>query len=199
MKPLKGDSRFPLRVKPRLEDWKAQGNPKKRSSSFGSFRTSTRTHAGCDLHVAKDTDVVAVADGEVIKITPGFPGNSAAIQVQHDGFIALYGEVHPVKDKKGRPALVVGQTVLRGNTIAKVAAQGKESQLHFELYLNEDDGIRNVLAKKGTRPPFDRVLDPEDPTPYLRQWEEALLSTGESAAGRPTRVPSHLARQDVSR
>jgi murein DD-endopeptidase MepM/ murein hydrolase activator NlpD len=174
METLKGEPRFPLRVKPRWNRWKHKGT----GTSFNASRGDGRLHAGCDLHVPQDTDVVAVADGEVIDILDKkFKNKTSALQVQHDGFIILYGEVFPVEDDEGNPGVVKGKPVFRGDTIAKVANQGNESQLHFELYLKKDNTPQNVLLPKGTRrPPYDRKLKPRDPTPYLKQWENALTS-----------------------
>ncbi|MFN8178012.1 MAG: M23 family metallopeptidase [bacterium] len=164
MTKLKGAPVFPLKERPWTNDWMTQADPKKRSSSFGSSR-GERTHAGCDLHVASGTEVVAVAGGTVTDVSKGFPGNSQAIEVKHDGFIALYGEVVPAS------GVMRGKALKQSDVIATVANQGRESQLHFELYLNPGDKPSHVLLPAGMKkPPYQRRLTPEDPTPYLKEW-----------------------------
>ncbi|MFO1349378.1 MAG: M23 family metallopeptidase [Gammaproteobacteria bacterium] len=171
---LNGNPIFPLKVVP--QDWTAA------KRFFGAERPKrdkdnnvigTRTHAGCDLMVKATTEVVAVADGAVFAIDP-FLFGMKMIQVNHDGFIAVYGEVVP------SDGLKPGQPVKQGDTIATVANQGSESQLHFELYITGEK--RRVLLPSGAMPqdvklkPYNRALLPTDPNPYLRQWVKALYA-----------------------
>jgi murein DD-endopeptidase MepM/ murein hydrolase activator NlpD len=171
MKTLKGDPIFPLRIRPTQSDWTKKGNPKVWSPSFGAFRPGDRIHAACDLLVPEDTQVVAVADGTVIDKCDKYFRNLWAVTVMHDGFIVLYGEVNPAN------GVEVNQTVLKGNTIAYVGNQ-KTPQLHFELYLNEDNKPRQpLLSKDALRLPhtYCRALNPEDSTPYLQEWLSNLV------------------------
>ena len=142
MHQLKGNQIFPLTMKSWTNDWTAPGNPEEGVGSFGSARPG-RLHAACDLHVPAGTEVRAVANGSVFDIASGFPGNSKAIQVNHDGFVVLYGEVVPDSEVER------GSSVTQGQTIATVANQGRESQLHFELYLNPGNKKIHVLLPAG--------------------------------------------------
>lgn len=162
MKDLKGDPVFPLKIKPWL-DWSRPADAKDPSKRyFMAPRSKGRQHAGCDLMVPHGSEVLAVANGTVAMIVRNFLGSTDAIQVNHDGFIVIYGEVVPAQ------GLSAGDPVTRNNPIATVANQGRESQLHFELYLNESNG--KVIVLRGG-PPFNRALLPEDPAPYLLAWQ----------------------------
>jgi len=56
-----------------------------------------------------------------------------------------------------------------------VANQGRESQLHLELYLNPANQKILVLLPPGAvSPPYNRGLTPENPTPYLIQWQAKI-------------------------
>lgn len=179
MHPLKCNPIFPLKIRPK-DGWEVPGNRKVESKSFGSSRDrgeKKRTHAGCDLYVPAGTPVHAVADGWIHDI--GYDSfflseTIRALQVNHDGFTVIYGEVVADSDllRRMRKIPVEGPVSVRQNDmIARVANQLGNSQLHFELYLNLADTKGHVLLNKGqTKAPYERNFTPEDPTPYLVQW-----------------------------
>lgn len=191
MHPLKGNPIFPLKIRPK-DGWQAPGDRKVRSKSFGSSRDKgekKRTHAGCDLYVPPNTTVHAVADGWIHEV--GYNAfflseTIRALQVNHDGFTVIYGEVVPDSEllRRMNKIPVEGPVSVRQNDmIAKVAYQGEDTQLHFELYLNLADTKSRVLLDKGkTNAPYERNFPPEDPTPYLVQW---LAKLSEPPVSRP--------------
>lgn len=196
MHQLKGDPIFPLKMKPWTngtgDDFRLPGKPSKKSPSFGSLRKllpdqipDRRLHAACDLHVPDQTQVYAVADGFIHSrgyLCDKFLGSTWAIQVNHDGFIVIYGEVIPDPDLLSK-AEGISKThrpveVKQGDVIAKVAYQGckgRESQLHFELYLNPSNADF-IILRSGDKN-YQRAITPENPTEYLVQWEAKISST----------------------
>jgi murein DD-endopeptidase MepM/ murein hydrolase activator NlpD len=149
---------------------------------FGSPRPNnapkpTRKHAGCDLTASAGTEVFAVDDGLVIEATNkgfleakdsvGNPFNVGVVAIWHgdiydgDDFIARYGEVDSV-------SVTVGQTVTKGQVIAKVAKQGVDgTQLHFEMYSATASGDLTQLGNL----PYKRRGDLIDPTSKLDSWK----------------------------
>jgi len=97
-----------------------------------------RWHVGIDLYANNGDPVVAIADGTVVAIQ-SFHLGSWAILVEHDGVVALYGEVRPNSWQEF--GVGVGSRVRRGQPIARIACMvGTESScdshmLHFETYV----------------------------------------------------------------
>jgi murein DD-endopeptidase MepM/ murein hydrolase activator NlpD len=146
---------FPLRFRP-VASYKDGGR------FFGAPRDGgDRNHAGCDLIAPEGAEILAVADGEVIRGPYPFFNGTDAIEVNHGGFVARYCEI------KGIAAgVAVGEKVTAGQVIAYVGKMKVDSMLHFEMYSGEKHG---PLTQKHS--PFKRRADLMDPTPYLDDAE----------------------------
>ena len=147
---------FPQRKRPAL-DYKSGGR------EFGARRSGgRRKHAGCDLKAPKGTEILAMADGRVIRGPYAFYGGTFALEVRHaNGMVVRYGEI----DGKAPKGVRAGADVLRGQVIACVGRlDSGNSMLHLELYAGDQSG---PLTQPGN--PFMRRADLVDPTPYLDQ------------------------------
>lgn len=142
---------------------------------FGAQREDgARHHAGCDLIARPGTPVLAIDWGIVIRIpeTPFIKNTKLySVVVEHNSFIARYGEVErPTPDE-----LYVGKTVHEGDLISYIARNNRGGgMLHLELYSKDAGGeyyqpynknYLNVETRK-----YKRRADLLDPTPFLDQW-----------------------------
>jgi murein DD-endopeptidase MepM/ murein hydrolase activator NlpD len=130
--------------------------------SFGSLRDGgLRKHAGCDLYAPHGTDVLAVADGCVVRGPYLFYDGVDALEIEHPGIgIVRYGEIQaagcPVK---ARDQVKAGQVIAHVGKMAHVS----QSMLHFELYAGTDDRPLTVRANL----PYARREDLSNPTGFL--------------------------------
>lgn len=125
--------------------WPAEGPI---SSPFGyrsdPIYTSERKHEGIDIAASYGENIKASANGKVI--FSGTNGNyGKCIIINHgNGITTLYGHASSLLVKEG-------QTVKKGDVIAKVGSTGKSTgpHLHFEVRINgtPDDPIK-YLDKK---------------------------------------------------
>ena len=175
---------FPLRVKPENDlgkTWGAnyywaasQGN---NMTTFNSNRSGgTRKHAGRDLYTKPETEIVAMADGVVLKTAPFYAGTDyiAVHHTTNDGreFIINYGEVAPSKkevkegdkvvqgQKLGVTGYLHGITVISGHTIYMI---------HFEHYTGSegfDLDKKHILTGDNK---YKRRSDLVDPLEILRE------------------------------
>jgi murein DD-endopeptidase MepM/ murein hydrolase activator NlpD len=126
-------------------------------------REGDRWHVGIDLYSYAGDPVLAIADGTVVA-TQTFHLGTDAILVEHDGMVALYGEVKPNSWKEF--GVGVGSRVRRGDPIARIGCMVGtmdhcESQmLHFESYV---PGTRQNHQWHGSTPPSEL----RDPTVVL--------------------------------
>ncbi len=145
---------FPLRKRPDL-DYHTGGR------SFGSGRSGgTRKHAGCDLIAPKGTEILAMADGQVIQSPYFFYSGTYALEVKQDnGMVVRYGEI-----AKTLPhGIMSGARVSRGQVIAYVGRLNSgSSMLHLEMYTGTKSG---PLTQSGNV--YRRRSDLVDATPYL--------------------------------
>lgn len=131
--------------------------------AFGSTRTATRKHAGCDLIADAGTPIYAMSSG-VITHHGEFYYGSWELVVDHGSFVARYGEVSDTL----ADGLGVGSQVTRGQHIGNVGVvnlpSGKKlSMLHLEMYRGSASGS---LTNR-TNLPYQRRSDLLDPTTYL--------------------------------
>lgn len=146
---------FPQRKRPPASlDYKSGGR------QFGANRAGgQRKHAGCDLKAPKGTEILAMADGEVIRGPYYFYEGTYALEIRHGKRIVRYGEISS-KVPKG---IKVGAKVSKGQLIAFVGQLNSgNSMLHLEMYSGEKTG---PLTQAGN--PFKRRGDLIDPTPFL--------------------------------
>lgn len=108
---------------------------------FGAPRgNGARYHAGVDLFANPGDRVVAMADGEVVRVQRNFHLGASAVMVDHGDVSVLYGEV----DARSVPELGIeaGVRVRAGQTIARVACMADfdddgdcdSHMLHLETY-----------------------------------------------------------------
>lgn len=172
-----------VQVKAQCEPYKKQGDccvfPTHRRSKE-SYTNSTimtsfdyrraggdRLHAGCDLYRDLGDPVVSVGPGTVIYGLKFFYLGTYELAVQHEKFIARYGEI---KNKRAA-GISAGQEVKSGQTLGYIARiQSLNPMLHFELYSNKNDTTTD-LTNKSSRKKYKRRSDLIDPTPHLRSWE----------------------------
>ncbi len=147
-----GGLRFPLGRRPQLS-YKTGGR------FFGAQRSGGRLHAGCDLIASAGTEILAVADGQVLAYYPFYSGTNA-LEVHHSaGFVVRYGEISRLAS-----GLRVGSDVRRGQVIAAVGRLNSgSSMLHFEMYSGSLSGALTVRSN----PPYQRRSDLNDPTGSL--------------------------------
>ena len=147
---------FPLKVRPE-KDYKT--SPRK----FGASRSGgKRLHAGCDLYAKPETEILAMDDGKIIRFYEFYLG-TYALEVDHGGFIARYGEISRVAlgiqknsiVKKGQIIAHVGELKFKSGT--------KLSMLHLEMYSGKAKGSLTNRSNK----PYQRRSDLVDPTPFL--------------------------------
>ncbi|MER9490824.1 N-acetylmuramoyl-L-alanine amidase [Mesorhizobium sp. M0320] len=87
-----------------------------------------RYHCAIDLYCSEGDAVVAVEDGRIVNFYH-FYENTNALLVQHDGYVANYGEVSP--NSLSSLGLSIGDRVKAGQRIGTV---GRLNMLHFETY-----------------------------------------------------------------
>jgi murein DD-endopeptidase MepM/ murein hydrolase activator NlpD len=144
--------KFPLKSRSPL-------NYKTGMRKFGSNRSQGRKHAGCDLYAPIGTPVYAMDDGEIKNFYAFYLG-TYALEVQHPGFYARYGEIG-----KTAGGIKSGVSVKKGQLLGYVGElKGLNmSMLHLELYSGSATGPLTVRGNK----PYQRRSDLIDPTPIL--------------------------------
>lgn len=145
---------FPLRQKPNI-DYRND------SRGFSAGRNGgTRKHAGCDLIAAKGTEILAMADGQVIQSPYYFYSGTYALEVKHDnGMVVRYCEISQTLPR----GIKSGARVSCGQVIAYVGRlDSGSSMLHLEMYQGTKSG---PLTQTGNI--YKRRSDLVDPTPYL--------------------------------
>jgi hypothetical protein len=144
---------FPLRKKP-------AANYHTGGRTFGADRTGGRKHAGCDLIAPQGTEILAMANGEVIRGPYEFYEGTYALEIKHaNGMVVRYGEISqtvPVGIKEGT-------RVSRGQVIARVGRlDSGSSMLHLEMY---NGNVEGPLTQTGNS--YKRRTDLFNPTSYL--------------------------------
>lgn len=94
------------------------------------FTRRTQFHEGIDIGAARGTSIKAAASGRVV-LAERTSGYGLAAKIDHGrGIITLYGHSSKLLVK-------VGQTVKKGEVIAKVGSSGRSTgpHLHFEVWL----------------------------------------------------------------
>lgn len=145
---------FPLRQRP---DYPYHTGGRR----FGANRNSgSRRHAGCDLVVPRGMEILAMADGRIVREPYHFYSGSYALEIEHsNGKVVRYGEIMKIVPAGIR----VGARVSQGEVIARVGQlQSGSSMLHLELYSGTDMGR---LTQAGNK--YKRRNDLTDPTSYL--------------------------------
>lgn len=157
---------FPLRKRPDA-DYHSGGR------QFGAWRSGgTRKHAGCDLIAPKGTEILAMADGQVIQSPYHFYKGTYALEVKHDnGMVVRYGEISKILPR----GIMSGARVSQGQVIAYVGEMtfsdgSKSSMLHLEMYKGTTSGL---LTQTGNI--YKRRSDLIDPTEYL---DNAIIGNG---------------------
>lgn len=144
---------FPLREKPAADYHTG-------AREFGANRAGGRKHAGCDLKAPPGTEIVAMANGEVIRGPYFFYEGTYALEIKHaNGMVVRYGEI----SQKVLVGIKEGTRVSQGQVIALVGKlDSGNSMLHLEMYKGTESG---ALTQSGNK--FKRRSDLVDPAPYL--------------------------------
>lgn len=127
---------------------------------FHALREGSRWHVGIDLYGNAGDPVLAIADGVVVAIQTFHLGTDA-ILVEHDGMVALYGEVEPKSWNEF--GVKVGSRVGRGDPIARIGCMVgtmddcDSHMLHFESYA---PGTRQNKQWYGSDAPPVALRDP---------------------------------------
>jgi uncharacterized protein YraI len=167
---------FPLRKEPD-EDYHSGGR------QFGARRSGgQRKHAACDLIAPYGTEILAMADGTVVRGPYYFYSETYALEVEHaNGMLVRYGEISRLVP----PGIAVGVRVTQGQVIARVGRlHSGSSMLHLEMYAGTADG---PLTQEGNA--YMRRSDLVDPTHYL---DAALLVYETSQQGKEGRVNNQV-------
>jgi murein DD-endopeptidase MepM/ murein hydrolase activator NlpD len=157
--------------------------------SFGSNRSNgTRAHAGCDIYAKKEgTLVCAVRNGRVLTKKQFYLG-SHQVTIEHDLFVAVYGELLP--DVSGKYPKV-GDMVEAGQVIGEVkdlGLTGYPPMLHFEMYENTSantvQGVTfldtsSASKKRADGVPYQRKNTLLNPEVYLNEWVKNCLNLSE--------------------
>ena len=123
----------------------------------GAPRPGGRRHAGCDLLAPVGTKIRAMDDGKVIQKPYHFYKGTLALEIDHGGYVARYGEI-----SRAAPGLdVAGANVKKGDVIGYVGKLTSSSMLHLELYSKASTGS---LTGQG---PYKRRADLMNPGPFL--------------------------------
>jgi uncharacterized protein YgiM (DUF1202 family) len=156
---------FPLRTKPTSY----HNYP----GRFGDPRSAkTRSHAGCDLYAPKGTEILAMADGQVITGPYSFWGGTYALEVKHDnGMVIRYCEI----SQRLPRGIRVGAKISQGQLIGYVGKLPGSipSMLHLEMYQGNRSGELtqpNYTYNCCSRPQYGsygRRSDLLDPTDFL--------------------------------
>lgn len=119
-----------------------------------------RWHVGVDLFGNDGDPVLAIADGIVVSAQTFYSGTDAVL-VEHDGMVALYGEVESGSWKQF--GVQVGKRVRRGEPLARVGCMQESDgdctshMLHFEAYA---PGTRKNHRWYAGDPPPPQLRDP---------------------------------------
>jgi murein DD-endopeptidase MepM/ murein hydrolase activator NlpD len=138
--------------------------PKSYKSLVGKFQANrengNRWHAGVDIYNKVGTEVYAIEDGIIRRISEKFYKNVGAVEIRHKTYIGRYCEITPLKIFK------VGDMVKAGQLIGHIAKiEGLNiSMLHFEMYSNVDD--KSPLTVIGNNK-FNRRGDLLNPTDFI--------------------------------
>ncbi len=153
--------------------------------AFGARRSGgERKHAGCDLYAPEGTEIMAMADGIVIKGPYDFYRGTYALEVKHDnGMVIRYGEI---KQRLPR-GIQSGARVSQGQIIGYVAKIGRlHPMLHLEMYQGTGNGR---LTQSGNI--YRRRADLVNPTSYL---DAAPFIDDIELEGKQGKVNSHVTR-----
>lgn len=109
-----------------------------------------RLHAGIDLKQKPGTEVIAMTDGKVIRISKNFYGGTDAVEVQStDGTIIRYTEISV--------SVEVGDTIEQGDLVGKIKKNNKGggSMLHLEIYAGTATGPLSQTSNRLKNTTYD--------------------------------------------
>ncbi|MBA2707964.1 MAG: peptidoglycan DD-metalloendopeptidase family protein [Gemmatimonadaceae bacterium] len=106
--------------------------------SFDAMRGGTRRHNAIDIMAARNTPVVAVVKGKVLRLHNSTAGGLTVYTGDTgEKYVFLYGHLESY-----RPGLAEGASVNRGEIIGFVGSSGNASpiapHLHFAVYRNDN-------------------------------------------------------------
>ncbi len=152
--------------------------------SFKNRRSGGRTHHAIDIMAPRNTPILAVEDGTIVKLTRNRLGGITLYQLDPTGNFAYY-YAHL---ERYAPGLSAGQTVQRGQVIGYVGTSGNAPKhsphLHFAIYELPEE--RTSWLGQPVNP-FD-VLNPG----HCTQPPKMQIAHDRSPAGRDLPVASAL-------
>jgi murein DD-endopeptidase MepM/ murein hydrolase activator NlpD len=100
--------------------------------TFSDARSDGRTHDAIDIPAPVGTNVLAAADGEIIKLFQSEPGGTTIYQLSVDRKLVFY-YAHLQRYADG---LVEGQYVHKGDLIAHVGDTGNAGPGNYHLHFS---------------------------------------------------------------
>jgi murein DD-endopeptidase MepM/ murein hydrolase activator NlpD len=106
--------------------------PEQLQDTFTQARADGRVHDAIDIPAAKDTPVIATADGTIVKLFLSERGGTTIYQVSADGkFVYYYAHLDRYTD-----GLAEGHVAKQGETIAYVGDTGNAGAGNYHLHFS---------------------------------------------------------------
>lgn len=135
------------------------------SGEFAQYRSSTRRHAGIDISVPEGTNVYASRSGIIAAVVYNGGARGHYVVIDHgDKYYSVYQHLSTIQCN-------VGQSVQKGDTIARSGDSGSPNSyhLHFEVHRECPPGLRNSVFGDGSDKLGTHNL--ANPSPLI-QWAD---------------------------
>ncbi|HEV7668656.1 MAG TPA: peptidoglycan DD-metalloendopeptidase family protein [Thermoanaerobaculia bacterium] len=155
--------------------------------SYVQHRSGGRTHHAIDIMAPRNTPILAIEDGTIVKLTYNRLGGITLYQLDPTGTYAYY-YAHL---ERYAPGLAAGQPVQRGQVIGYVGTSGNAPKsaphLHFAIYRLPE--VRSGWLGQPINP-FE-ILHPSDCVPEGKLAQEGGLSAAQRAAATALSLVAH--------
>ena len=147
--------------------------------SFVQRRSGGRTHHAIDIMAPRNTPILAIEDGTIVKLTYNWLGGITLYQLDLTGIYAYY-YAHL---ERYAPGLTAGQPVQRGQVIGYVGTSGNAPKnaphLHFAIYRLPEQ--RSSWLGQPINP-FEILHPSHCPVPEGKLAQDAASAAGLAAA-----------------